>query len=66
MARIDIIVPVYNEGPALERFHAALVAVVSNGSKRESSYRIRSQQAGPDRGTIVARHGDRMGGRSAK
>src|SRR5215471_11469167 len=29
MARIDFIIPVYNEGPALERFHAALTAAVS-------------------------------------
>jgi len=29
MARIDIIIPVFNEGPALERFHASLTAVTS-------------------------------------
>lgn len=29
MARIDIIIPVFNEGPALERFHAALVQVLA-------------------------------------
>jgi polyisoprenyl-phosphate glycosyltransferase len=29
MARIDFIIPVFNEGPALERFHASLYAVTS-------------------------------------
>ncbi len=29
MARIDFIIPVFNEGPALERFHAALNATLS-------------------------------------
>jgi len=30
MARFDLIIPVFNEGPALVRFHASLHAVVSN------------------------------------
>lgn len=30
MACFDLIIPVYNEGPALERFHAALVSALSN------------------------------------
>jgi dolichol-phosphate mannosyltransferase len=30
MARIDFIIPVYNEAPALERFHASLFSVLSN------------------------------------
>src|SRR5271165_513550 len=29
MARIDFIIPVYNEAPALERFHASLAAAVT-------------------------------------
>jgi dolichol-phosphate mannosyltransferase len=33
MARIDFIIPVFNEGPALERFHASLISVLANLSK---------------------------------
>ena len=33
MARIDIIIPVFNEGPALERFHAALNAALSDAHR---------------------------------
>ena len=29
MASIDFIIPVFNEGPALERFHAALTAALT-------------------------------------
>ena len=38
MARIDFIIPVYNEGPALERFHASLISALDD--LREHTFRF--------------------------
>jgi dolichol-phosphate mannosyltransferase len=51
MARIDFIIPVFNEGPALERFHTALASAVADLSRY--TFRFLYVNDGSSDGTAV-------------
>jgi dolichol-phosphate mannosyltransferase len=55
MARIDFIIPVFNEGPALERFHAALASVVANLTKYSCRFFYVNDGSSDDTSTVLHR-----------
>jgi dolichol-phosphate mannosyltransferase len=55
MARIDFIIPVYNEGPALERFHASLLSVLGNLSQHTFRFLYVNDGSSDDTVTVLDR-----------